>query len=475
MKKTVYLKKAGVYAAFLLPVFICGVAGGDTFFNIAVSLVAVTYLLMLNDGMRAAYLLCAVYAVSYAAVGFASALYATAVFHACVLLPTAVFRFVVSRKKHIGADICRLKIKGWTAALSCCALLVCALYFLLKRIGDAQPFLDGLILAVSVVTSILMLKNYLEMWWFNLFSSLLYVVLWIVQFISIGEGLAFAGMQTVVSLINLRGVVKWIRADRKNHAQTARGEAGVDLLIFGGQSNMQGQTEAELAEPPVEGAEEYTVSTDSLRPLRHPVGEDIGDLLLGAHLGRGSLVPYFAAAYIAETGKNVVAVHAAKGATLLSQWEKGSETGKERYAKTIEKIAAAKRKCGGIEKVYYIWLQGESDALAATEEKSYRESLVRFKNDLKADAGIDSFMIIEVGYFASHFGGGEKDEKIMRAQEEVCREEEDFVLLTDITKKLSLDERYTNPEAVGHYNNAAMKIIGETAGKAAARYRKGVF
>ena len=171
MKKTVYLKKAGVYAAFLLPVFVCGIAGGDTFFNIAVSLVAVTYLLMLNDGMRAAYLLCAVYAVSYAAVGFASALYATAVFHACVLLPTAVFRFVVSGKKQIGADIRRLKIKGWTAALSCCALLACALYFLLKRIGDAQPFLDGLILAVSVVTSILMLKNYLEMWWFNLFSS----------------------------------------------------------------------------------------------------------------------------------------------------------------------------------------------------------------------------------------------------------------------------------------------------------------
>ena len=450
MKKTVYLKKAGVYAAFLLPVFVCGIAGGDTFFNIAVSLVAVTYLLMLNDGMRAAYLLCAVYAVSYAAVGFVSALYATALFHACVLLPTAVFRFVVSGKKQIGADIRRLKIKGWTAALSCCALLACALYFLLKRIGDAQPFLDGLILAVSVVTSILMLKNHLEMWWFNLFSSLLYVVLWIVQFISIGEGLALAGMQTVVSLINLRGVVKWIQADRKNHAQTARGEAGVDLLIFGGQSNMQGQTEAELAEPPVEGAREYRILTDSLRPLRHPVGEDIGELLLGAHLGRGSLVPYFAAAYIAETGK-------------------------ERYAKTIEKIGAAKRKCSGIEKVYYIWLQGESDALAATEEKSYRESLVRYKNDLKADAGIDSFMIIEVGYFASHFGGREKDEKIMRAQEEVCREEEDFVLLTDITKKLSLDERYTNPEAVGHYNNAAMKIIGETAGKAAARYRKGVF
>lgn len=343
-----------------------------------------------------------------------------------------------------------MKIKGWDGGAHLAApCLQCALYFLLKRIGDAQPFLDGLILAVSVVTSVLMLKNYLEMWWFNLFSSLLYVVLWIVQFISIGEGLALAGMQTVVSLINLRGVVKWIQADRKNHAQTARGEAGVDLLIFGGQSNMQGQTEAELAEPPVEGAREYRILTDSLRPLRHPVGEDIGELLLGAHLGRGSLVPYFAAAYIAETGKNVVAVHAAKGATLLSQWEKDSETGKERYAKTIEKIAAAKRKCSGIEKVYYIWLQGESDALAATEEKSYRESLVRYKNDLKADAGIDSFMIIEVGYFASHFGGREKDEKIMRAQEEVCREEEDFVLLTDITKKLSLDERYTNPEAVG--------------------------
>ena len=56
----------------------------------------------------------------------------------------------------------------------------------------------------------------------------------------------------------------------------------------------------------------------------------------------------------------------------------------------------------------------------------------------------------------------------MRAQEKVCREDPDFLLLTDISKRISLKESWLNPEAAGHYNNAAMKIIGKAAGKAAA-------
>ena len=69
----------------------------------------------------------------------------------------------------------------------------------------------------------------------------------------------------------------------------------MDMIIFGGQSNMQGQTEA-LPTPnePVTGAIEYRMATDTLIPLSHPVGEDLRtDALLGAHEGHGSLIPAF--------------------------------------------------------------------------------------------------------------------------------------------------------------------------------------
>lgn len=241
-----------------------------------------------------------------------------------------------------------------------------------------------------------------------------------------------------------------------------------DMFIFSGQSNMQGQTEAAIFENPVEGAEEYRLLSDSLLPLKNPVGENIGELLLASHLRHGSLLPYFAQAYIAESKRKVVAVHAAKGATVAKQWIKRAPEGKERYEILTRKAVAAEKKSGNIDKKYLVWLQGESDALAGTSPEIYAEELIELKNDLKRDLGIDKFMIIEVGYFAANYGKKKYDEAIMRAQEKVCREDPDFLLLTDISKRLSLKERWLNSEAAGHYNNAAMKIIGKAAGKAAA-------
>ena len=149
-----------------------------------------------------------------------------------------------------------------------------------------------------------------------------------------------------------------------------------DLLIFSGQSNMQGQTGA-FPDPnePVENAWEYRLKDDACIPLRHPCGEDVGELLLGADRGQGSLVPAFCRAYVQGTRNRVIAVHAAKGATTIAEWQEGGP----RFAKLVEKINGARRRqsaaCGTNGKVYLIWLQGESDALAGTSAAEYESAL----------------------------------------------------------------------------------------------------
>lgn len=143
-----------------------------------------------------------------------------------------------------------------------------------------------------------------------------------------------------------------------------------DILIFSGQSNMQGQTESDPMDKPVAGASEYRLLTDSFVPLKNPVGEDIGELLLASHLGHGSLVPYFAESYCRVGGRKVVCVHAAKGATIISQWLPSREEGKERYAALLKKAKACFEKTTDeIGNVFFVWLQGESDALAGTTEE----------------------------------------------------------------------------------------------------------
>lgn len=155
----------------------------------------------------------------------------------------------------------------------------------------------------------------------------------------------------------------------------------MDVIIFGGQSNMQGQTEGLPTEnAPVEGAREYRFLTDELKPLAHPVGEDVcfEKWLAAAHEGGGSLVPAFCRAYVKATGREVVAIHAAKGSTTLAEWQRGTQ----HFYHAERKILAGLRKAretGTVDRVYYVWLQGESDAMIYTTEEEYYEGLLRYK------------------------------------------------------------------------------------------------
>lgn len=79
----------------------------------------------------------------------------------------------------------------------------------------------------------------------------------------------------------------------------------MDVIIFGGQSNMMGQT-GSMPTPnlPVKNAFEYKYMANEIVPLVHPVGETIGEWLHGAEKGGGgSLVPFFCDAYVRLTKK----------------------------------------------------------------------------------------------------------------------------------------------------------------------------
>lgn len=206
----------------------------------------------------------------------------------------------------------------------------------------------------------------------------------------------------------------------------------MDLLLFSGQSNMQGQTECCPDAAPVAHALEYRFYTDELIPLAHPVGEDIGELLLAAHEGHGSLVPAFCRAYSENTGRAVTAVRKAQDARR-----------------------AAERAGHPIEKVYFIWLQGESDAIEGTSRAEYEHRLCALRAHLVRDLEIDAFTINRVGKFVQD----ERDLAIICAQEALCRSD-DFALLTRMTGALTQDEAYLNPHAAGHFNNAGMERLG---------------
>ena len=166
-----------------------------------------------------------------------------------------------------------------------------------------------------------------------------------------------------------------------------------DIIIFGGQSNMQGQTERLSETAPVAGAVEYRFSSDTFVPLQNPVGDDLTydhqlgyafsngcnaaewrekDVLGSACYGHTNLVPAFCRAYLAQTHSEVIAVHAAKGSTQIHDWLPSTAG----YNALVKKAAAAIQKAKNeytVGKIYFVWLQGESDAIFSVKREEYKK------------------------------------------------------------------------------------------------------
>lgn len=258
----------------------------------------------------------------------------------------------------------------------------------------------------------------------------------------------------------------------------------MDIIIFGGQSNMQGQSETLSSTEVVNGCYEYKYLTDEIIPLKNPVGEDITldktqgyryeqginqKEWLNTHItgsscyGHTNLVPEFCRAFTKNTGKPIVAVHVAKGSTVIADWLPGTAG----YQIIIQKSSAAIAKIKSkeeIKRIFFVWLQGESDAMSGNSKAYYKEKIIELCQALKKDIGIEKFGIIRVGRFTND----ERDLEIISAQDEICHENEDFLMLTDIATQLNEQSEYMNPHVRGHYSAKGLERLGDDAGKTLA-------
>ena len=256
-----------------------------------------------------------------------------------------------------------------------------------------------------------------------------------------------------------------------------------DIIVFAGQSNMQGQTEKLLDDTAVPGACEYKYATDSLVPLRDPFGENLrydgtegvaygertedgwhdAHVFGGAAYGHSTLVPEFCRVYTGTTGRSVVAVGAAKGAMTIDYFMKGND-GFNFLVRKTEK--AKKHVTDPSGAVYLVWLQGESDAIESTGKDEYTDRIGRIARDLKAEIGLTKFCIIRVGRFTND----ERDDAIIEAQDEICASDPFFLMLTDEATELNGIPKYMNPGVPGHFSAEGLRKLGADAAVRLSEY-----
>lgn len=235
------------------------------------------------------------------------------------------------------------------------------------------------------------------------------------------------------------------------------------LFLVAGQSNAVGMADSSASV--TTAAFEYCYATNSLKPLKDPVG---CNELHFQKANTGSAWPAFADAYAKKTGDKVIIVQAARGGSScsykaeLDDYGTWDTTGRlPLFDSAVIKTNAAIRQTGMALKGI-IWSQGERDAnaintgqLTAAAYKSTLENLIlRFRRELGDNI---PFYIIQTGYYKDHDKWG--FDEVRRCQREVSNEMKNVMLVYDETG--SFIENGLMKDQI-HYNQQALNMIGKT-------------
>lgn len=256
----------------------------------------------------------------------------------------------------------------------------------------------------------------------------------------------------------------------ENKQLTLNKGSEVDLVMFMGQSNMSGTGDSEKAPVVIDGAGyEFRAISDptQLYPIEEPFGqyENNEEGVDDKDLKTGSLVSSFVNSYYSGSGVPVVAVSASAGGSTLHSWRENGNL----LPDAVNRYNMAKKWLldNGyvIRHSYMVWLQGESDGNKQTAKEDYISSMKDIFSIMK-DSGVEKCFLIRIGIRTEEPG---MYDTIIEAQTELCRDNEDFILVS--TKAVELEHLGLMRDEV-HYTQGGLNLIGEEAGANMAYYVK---
>ena len=270
----------------------------------------------------------------------------------------------------------------------------------------------------------------------------------------------------------------------------AKNKKTIDILVFAGQSNMMGHGNAASA-PAVAKKTVYAYlpvsSPGKISKFSEPFGKNENDKYINNVMGEenlatGSMVAAFAKAYNKTTKTPVLAVPCAMQGTGSYKW---NETLYQAIiSRTVSAKKAAKKAGYSVGRVYLVWMQGESDALAMqrnedgtcdstmSPEEHIKNVRSMFKK-VKKKTGLSKCFVIRI----PSFYGSQKDpygEKwsnyyklIQNAQITLCADYDDFVMAYSNTPKLG--KKYLQADGM-HLTQSALNKVGKAAGTATGKF-----
>lgn len=136
----------------------------------------------------------------YAYISFKSELYGDALLNALYYVPMQGIGLIIWLKKKDAGDSSKVKAKKmstrqrllWTT-ISAVSIIVGG--FILKYIGDPQPFKDAATTFLSIIAMYLMVRTYMEQWVLWIIVNIISIVIWVIASIN---GVGHSGLMIIM-------------------------------------------------------------------------------------------------------------------------------------------------------------------------------------------------------------------------------------------------------------------------------------
>lgn len=191
---------------------------GDSLMGIISAVSGVACVVCTGKGKLSAYVFGLVNCVLYAIISYKAALYGETMLNAVYYIPMQFVGFYVWNKNMNAEshEVKKLRMKPLILVLTAAAIAAATFIYgiILKRMGDAMPFVDAFTTVSSVAAMIVSVKMFAEQWWIWIAVDILSVYMWWCDFRSGSDNMATLLMWVVYLGNAVIMLIKWEKEAR---------------------------------------------------------------------------------------------------------------------------------------------------------------------------------------------------------------------------------------------------------------------
>ena len=192
----------------------------DTLMGIISATTGVACVVCTGKGKLSAYAFGLVNCVLYAIISYKAHLYGETMLNALYYVPMQFIGFYIwsknmDKETH---EVKKIHMKNSTRILWLLVMIVATIVygFILKKLGDAMPFVDSFTTVSSVAAMIVSVKMYSEQWWIWILVDIFSVYMWWTNFSAGNDNMATLLMWVVYLGNAIIMCVKWEKEILKN-------------------------------------------------------------------------------------------------------------------------------------------------------------------------------------------------------------------------------------------------------------------